>query len=177
MCIVVQTTYSDKKFDLFLKKIETLHGKKVEIFKTICYTTIRRQAETLNLSKQCDAIVVIGGKNSSNTDKLFEIASSVQKNVFRVHNPDLFEIEKIKNYRKVGIVCGASTPIQQAQKVIQRMEVTEVNALETQEEKVETAPVETVVEQKTAKDPYTMESAMKKLDKKPRVFKIGQIIG
>ena len=176
LCIVVQTTYSDKKFDLFLKKIETLHGKKVEIFKTICYTTIRRQAETLNLSKQCDAIVVIGGKNSSNTDKLFEIASSVQKNVFRVHNPDLFEIEKIKNYRKVGIVCGASTPIQQAQKVIQRMEVTEVNALETQEEKVETAPVETVVEQKTAKDPYTMESAMKKLDKKPRVFKIGQII-
>jgi len=121
ICVVVQTTYSNEKFDNFVKKIESLSNKKLEIFKTICYTTIRRQAETEDLSKNCDAIVVIGGKESSNTDKLFELAKKHQKNVFRIYDPQVFDTNKLKKYRKVGIVCGASTPIEQAQKVIHTM--------------------------------------------------------
>jgi len=169
ICVVVQTTYSNEKFDNFVKKIESLSNKKLEIFKTICYTTIRRQAETEDLSKNCDAIVVIGGKESSNTDKLFELAKKHQKNVFRIYDPQVFDTNKLKKYRKVGIVCGASTPIEQAQKVIHTMSVTEVNEVENKEEKVE-------VVEKVVKDPYTMESAMKKLDKKPENFKVGKIL-
>ena len=159
ICIVAQTTYSNKKFDEINKKINTLSEKKVEIFKTICYTTIVRQSEVLKLSKKCDAIIVIGGENSSNTNKLFELSKKYCDNVFKVSNPDLLDIEKIKNYMKVGIVLGASTPIEQAQEVIQKMEkVTEVNITETNETK------------------YTMDEAMKKLEKKPSNFKPGQVI-
>jgi 4-hydroxy-3-methylbut-2-enyl diphosphate reductase len=117
ICVVVQTTYSNEKFDNFVKKIESLSNKKLEIFKTICYTTIRRQAETEDLSKNCDAVVVIGGKESSNTDKLFELAKKHQQNVFRIYDPQVFDTNKLKKYRKVGIVCGASTPIEQAQRL------------------------------------------------------------
>ena len=152
MCIVAQTTYSIEKFNDLSKKIETLIEKKVEIFKTICYTTRERQKETVLLAKQCDAIIVIGGENSSNTDKLYELSKKYQPNVFRLSSPDLFNKEIIKNYRKVGIVLGASTPIEQAQEVIQRMEVTEVNTIETENKAVET--VEPKVEAKVEKFDY-----------------------
>ena len=167
LCVVVQTTYSEEKFDELRKKIETLINKKLEIFKTICYTTIVRQIETRNLAKSCDAIVVIGGENSSNTEKLYQVAKQYNENVFKVSAPVSFDIEKIKKFIKVGIVLGASTPIEQAQEVIQRMEVTEVNATEQ----------EIKVEEKAQKvEKYTMDEAMKKLDRKPATFKVGQIL-
>ncbi len=167
LCIVVQTTYLEEKFDELRKKIETLTNKKLEIFKTICYTTIERQIETRDLAKSCDAIIVIGGANSSNTEKLYSIAKQYNDNVFKVSDPVSFELEKIKKYIKVGIVLGASTPIEQAQEVIQRMEVTEVNASEQ----------EIKVEEKAPKvEKYTMDEAMKKLERKPAVFRIGQIL-
>ena len=159
ICIVVQTTYSEQKFDEINKKIKTLSEKKVEFFKTICYTTIKRQSKVLKLSKNCDAIIVIGGANSSNTNKLYTLAKSNCPNVFMIHDPKLFDVDKIKKFMKVGIVLGASTPREQAQEVIQKMEkVTEVNITETNETK------------------YTMDEAMKKLDKKPATFKPGQVI-
>lgn len=172
LCIVAQTTYSIEKFNDLRKKIDTLIEKKVEIFKTICYTTKERQNETVLMAKQCDAIIVIGGENSSNTDKLYELSKKYQQNVFRLSSPDLFNKKIIKNFRKVGIVLGASTPIEQAQEVIQRMEVTEVNTIETENKAVEA--VEPKVETKVEK--YTMDEAMKKLEKKPAIFRVGQIL-
>ena len=55
VCVVCQTTYSTKKFETILKKINNLSLKTVEIFKTICYTTMERQNEAEMLSKKCDA--------------------------------------------------------------------------------------------------------------------------
>ena len=155
LCVVAQTTYSSEKFDEIRKKIETLSDKKLEIFKTICYTTIQRQKETAFIARQTDAVIVIGGKNSSNTNKLFSIAKSIQSNTFLISEPDELDVDKIKKYRKVGIVLGASTPFEQAKEVIQRMEVTEVNTAEIKVDKVE---------KKVEK--YTMEAEMKKLENK-----------
>ena len=73
LCIVVQTTYSEEKFDKIIKNFDRSKVKTVDIFKTICYTTKKRQKEAEILASNCDAVIVLGGANSNNTDKLNEI--------------------------------------------------------------------------------------------------------
>ena len=127
--VVVQTTYSEQKFEKIIKNIEKVCEKTVEIFKTICYTTNKRQSEAAELSKQCDAMLVIGGLNSSNTNKLYDICREHCKDVFRLASADEFDVDKIKKFKNVGIVSGASTPHTQTQEVLFKMENnTEVKA-------------------------------------------------
>ena len=134
-CIVAQTTYSEEKFEKIIKIIKDKRGKTVEVFKTICYTTIGRQNEANDLSKQCDAILVIGGLNSSNTNKLYDICAKNCSNVFRLASAVDLEYKTIKNFKKVGIVTGASTPNAQTQEVLLKMEM-ETEAKATMEEVV-----------------------------------------
>ncbi len=133
--VVVQTTCSEEKFVKIIKNIENICEKTVEIFKTICYTTKERQREAEELSRHSDAMIVIGGTNSSNTNKLYEICKSRCANVFRISDPDVFEYQKIKNFKNVGIVSGASTPHTQTQEVLFKMdnntEVKATNEVET----------------------------------------------
>ena len=127
--VVVQTTYSEQKFEKIIKNIKKVCGKIVEIFKTICYTTNKRQSEAAELSEKCDAMLVIGGLNSSNTNKLYDICREHCKNVFRLASADEFDVDKIKKFKNVGIVSGASTPHTQTQEVLFKMENnTEVKA-------------------------------------------------
>ena len=131
LCVVAQTTYSLEKFDEILKKINNNRVKTVEVFKTICYTTMERQKEALNLSKECDAMIVIGGKTSSNTAKLFDICSKNCKNTFFVSSPDGLDYNLLKQFKNVGIVSGASTPLNQSMEVLLTMEdKKEVNLME-----------------------------------------------
>ncbi len=127
--VVAQTTCSEEKFEKIIKNIEKICEKTVEIFKTICYTTKERQREAAKLAENSDAMIVIGGLNSSNTNKLYEICRSRCRYVFRVADPERFEYDKIKNYKNVGIVSGASTPHTQTQEVLFKMDNnTEVKA-------------------------------------------------
>ena len=127
--VVVQTTYSEQEFEKIIKNIKKVCGKTVEIFKTICYTTNKRQSEAAELSEKCDAMLVIGGLNSSNTNKLYDICREHCKNVFRLASADEFDVDKIKKFKNVGIVSGASTPHTQTQEVLFKMENnTEVKA-------------------------------------------------
>ena len=129
VCIVSQTTFSALKFEKIVKNIKKLCEKTVEVFQTICYTTIRRQRETEELAKKCEAILVVGGLNSSNTNKLYEIASQYCGNVYRLADSNDLDISKIKNFKSVGIVSGASTPNAQTREVLLKMEEnTEVKA-------------------------------------------------
>ncbi len=122
-CVVAQTTYSKEKFEKIIKNLDNTRGKTVEIFPTICYTTIRRQNEASELAKQCDAILVIGGLNSSNTNKLYDICAENCPNVIRLSNAAELEYKTIKKFKKVGIVMGASTPNAQTQEVLLKMEM------------------------------------------------------
>ena len=122
-CVVAQTTFSKEKFEKIIKNLDNKYLKTVEIFKTICYTTIERQNEARELSKQCDAILVIGGLNSSNTNKLYDICAENCPNVFRLPNAAELEYKTIKKFKKVGIVMGASTPNAQTQEVLLKMEM------------------------------------------------------
>ncbi len=122
-CVVAQTTYSNEKFEKIIKNLDNICGKTVEVFETICYTTVRRQNEASELSKQCDAMVVIGGLNSSNTNKLFDICAANCANVFRLGSAADLDYKTIKRFKKVGIVTGASTPNAQTQEVLLKMEM------------------------------------------------------
>lgn len=120
--LLSQTTHSRKVFD---EAKEYLSGvfKNIKIFDTICNTTENRQNEVEKLSKTVDVMIVVGGLNSSNTRKLFEIAKNNCENTFIIETSEqmpLYIFEEImrKNHYparganavKVGIVAGASTP-------------------------------------------------------------------
>mgnify|MGYP005754079949 FL=1 len=135
-CVVAQTTFSKEKFEKIIKIIKDIRGKTVEVFETICYTTIGRQNEAGELAKQCDAMLVIGGLNSSNTNKLYDICAKYCSDVFRMQNSDDLDYNKIKRFKKVGIVTGASTPNAQTQEVLLKMEGMETEAKATMEEVV-----------------------------------------
>ncbi len=133
-CVVVaQTTYSEEKFEKIIKTLRNICEKTVEIFKTICYTTIERQNEAEELSKHCDAVLVIGGLNSSNTNKLYEICTRNCANVIRLSNAAELENTTIKRFKKVGVVTGASTPNTETQEVLFKMEKTEAKATSMEE--------------------------------------------
>lgn len=151
--VVVQTTFSEKKFDKIIKIIQKVCKKKVAVFKTICYTTIERQAEAEKLAKQCDAMLVIGGLNSSNTNKLYEICKEHCAYVFRLENAQAFNKENIKNIKKLGIVTGASTPDEQTQEVLTKM-----------------------VDIETEENATTMEDVVAGMDNGQTKFKKGDII-
>ncbi len=178
VCVVVQTTFSEEKFDNIIKNFSPIDVKSVDIFKTICYTTSNRQKEADYISKKCDAVIVLGGANSNNTENLFKICQGNCANVFRITDPSYFDYDKIKNYKKVGIVLGASTPMEQFQEVISNMEkVTEeiiatevVTSQQTEAEVVETAPAAP-----TAPVKSEFEAAIDKI-RPSRDFKKGQII-
>ncbi len=137
LCVVCQTTFSAEKFEKIVKNIKKVCKKTVAVFKTICYTTIERQLETEKLAKQCEAMLVIGGLNSSNTNKLYELAKMHCGNVFRMSNAEDLDYSKIKNYKSIGIVSGASTPNAQTREVLLKMEEnTEVKATTNEMEDV-----------------------------------------
>ncbi len=110
--IIEQTTYNIKKFEKILDKIKFLLDNKVKIKveKTICEATELRQKETELISKKVDCMIIIGGKNSSNTNKLFEIAQENCKNVKFIENKNELEMDELKSSKKIGIMAGASTP-------------------------------------------------------------------
>ena len=175
LCIVVQTTYSEIKFDKIIKNFVGSKAKTVDIFKTICYTTTKRQNEAERLSILCDAVIVLGGANSNNTDKLFEICKNNCLNTYRVINPANFDYEKIKSFNKVGVVMGASTPIEQFQEVISNMEkvtAEEIKTTEVIESQVSENQAKKV-EEKTEKSEF--ERAINNM-KPNRELRIGQVV-
>ena len=170
--VVCQTTFSVEKFEKIIENIKKQREKTVAVFKTICYTTIGRQAEAEKIAAECDAVLVIGGLNSSNTNKLFEVASKKCANVFRLANADDFDYAKLKNFSNVGIVSGASTPDAQTREVLLKMEEvsTEVKATEAAEE---AKTVEEVKEEVVASNP--MDAVVAKIDSESK-FKKGQTV-
>ena len=76
---------------------------------TICSATKERQLSAKNLAKEVDCMIVIGGKHSSNTQKLVNICKDLT-NTFAIETKDELNKEELKNYKSIGITAGASTP-------------------------------------------------------------------
>ena len=110
--IISQTTFSVSLFEDITQSIKNQLSKENEIVikNTICNTTSIRQKETENISKNVDLMIVIGGKHSSNTKKLYEISQKNCKNVLLVQTKNDLDYQYLQTFSKIGIIAGASTP-------------------------------------------------------------------
>ena len=125
--LISQTTYSVKRFEKVSELLKNELGEyNLHIDKTICSATDKRQEETEKLSKIVDSMIIIGGKNSSNSNKLYEIAKANCENTFFIETKKELEINKFENFKKVGIMAGASTPqelINEVEKFLKNREI------------------------------------------------------
>ena len=107
--VVSQTTYSLKKFQELVAELQDRYYN-VNVCKTICNATEERQKEAERLAKTVDAMIVIGGKNSSNTQKLYEICKQNCNNTYYIQTLADLDLTVFESVRRVGITAGASTP-------------------------------------------------------------------
>lgn len=122
ICIVAQTTFNYKKFQE-LVEIISKKGYDILAVNTICNATATRQEEAENLAKRSDAMIVIGGKHSSNSRKLYEICKNQCENTFFIQTVDDLRDISLKSFTSLGITAGASTPntiIQEVLKACQK---------------------------------------------------------
>ena len=109
VCVVSQTTFNYKKFN---KLVEILSKKRYDILvlNTICNATEERQQEARKIAADVDAMIVIGGRHSSNTQKLFEICKEECKNTYYIQTLEDLDVHSMQSMSCVGITAGASTP-------------------------------------------------------------------
>ncbi|MBR3882269.1 MAG: 4-hydroxy-3-methylbut-2-enyl diphosphate reductase [Clostridia bacterium] len=109
--VVSQTTFSSARFDDIREEIETNFCEaEVVVDKTICDATENRQLETRQLAKEIHKMVVIGGKNSSNTKELVNVAKEFTEDVYSVETVKDLENITINKDGKIAVMAGASTP-------------------------------------------------------------------
>ena len=109
ICIVSQTTFNYNKFkDL----VEIISEKSyyVSVLNTICNATKERQSEAESIAETVDAMIVIGDKHSSNTQKLFEICRKACNNTYYIQTLGDLDLNQLGSVETVGITAGASTP-------------------------------------------------------------------
>ena len=152
---VSQTTFSLeewKKCEKIIKKVCT----NCEIFDTICNATADRQNEAYEISKKSDAMIVIGGRHSSNTCKLRDV-SSAHCRAFLIETADELKSIDLSPYNVIGVTAGASTPSVIIKEVLKSM------SEEIKEKEVETtsAVTEEVVETAETADKAVKEPAVK----------------
>ena len=109
VCIVSQTTFNYNKFQE-LVEIICKKGYDIIVLNTICNATEERQTQSRALAKEVEAMIVVGGKSSSNTQKLFEICKNECANTYYIQTIDDLDPAVLRTIDNVGITAGASTP-------------------------------------------------------------------
>lgn len=119
LLLISQTTFNTQKFEKIKKEIEEKVSKEISLVinNTICPATEIRQKEIIELSATVDKMIIVGGKNSSNTKKLYELASQNCKDTIHIEDIEELKDAKFDNIKKVGIMAGASTPKEEIDKV------------------------------------------------------------
>lgn len=180
--VVSQTTFDKKIFEkisFFLKNT----FDKVIIFDTICNATSLRQQEARRIASQVDLMIVVGGKESSNTRKLYEISRQLCKAVLWVECADELKAQDWRNFYKVGVTAGASTPDWIIEEVIGIM--SEVNANESNVEETvvnnevvseENKAVEEVAAEKTPEEAEGADSFATMLEETLTTISSGEIV-
>lgn len=172
--IMFQTTFDTGLFEKSLQNILTDCVKTLEIFNTICYTTTARQNYAQKLSARSDLAVIVGDGNSSNTKRLYEIASQNCKTVL-TNGDGVIDLENIRN---VCIVSGASTPIELIKGVLERMsenakDTVSVETVASDEQVVITSEEVAAEEKKMGKDEALLAKAVSEMKEGHR-YKLGQ---
>lgn len=123
VCVVSQTTEKEENWVNTIKNLSVI-TKELLAFNTICAATEVRQKGVLELSKTVDLMIIVGGKNSSNTTKLYQIAKTNCDRTIHIENSSELpkEIINDKTISKIGITAGASTPDWIINEVVELME-------------------------------------------------------
>ncbi|TQI65561.1 bifunctional 4-hydroxy-3-methylbut-2-enyl diphosphate reductase/30S ribosomal protein S1 [Clostridium sp. KNHs216] len=118
-CVVAQTTFSVSEWENCLEMLKRVYTN-ATIFDTICNATAKRQSEAEFLSRQCDVMIVIGGRESSNTAKLRDVC---MKNctTYLIETADELPLSVLKESECIGITAGASTPASIIKEVLDTM--------------------------------------------------------
>lgn len=123
LLVISQTTYSLEKFYIIEEIIKNELSRDIELVikNTICQATEIRQKETEEMSKKVDCMIIIGGRNSSNTKKLYDITKQNCKMVIFIENEKEIDLDAIGRKDKIGIMAGASTPEESIKKVVSKL--------------------------------------------------------
>ena len=109
LCVVSQTTFNYKKFQELVEIISE-KGYNITIRNTICNATEERQTEAKEIAGKADAMIVIGGRSSSNTRKLYEICKNECEDTYYIQTLRDLDLYKFNSAGCIGITAGASTP-------------------------------------------------------------------
>jgi 4-hydroxy-3-methylbut-2-enyl diphosphate reductase len=119
VCVVAQTTFSVAEWENCLKIIKRVYTNPT-IFDTICNATAKRQSESALLSQKCDLMIVIGGRQSSNTAKLRDVCGKYCT-TYLIESADELPLSALKEAGCIGITAGASTPASIIKEVLDTM--------------------------------------------------------
>lgn len=112
--VVAQTTQNiDKCKEIIFKiinKFFKIKQMEIRVFNTICDATYKRQKETIQIARKADIVIIIGGRNSANTKRLYELSKKIQKNVYLIETAGEIKKDWFRNKKILGISAGASTP-------------------------------------------------------------------
>lgn len=119
--VLAQTTM---RYEIFAEVVSELlrKAREVRAFNTICYTTRRRQESTRELARQVDLMIVVGGRNSSNTTRLYEICADMGVPTYHIEGPEEIDPKWLDKVQEVGITAGASTPPEVVKEVVRHIE-------------------------------------------------------
>ena len=121
ICIVAQTTQDMNTFALIAEKLKQRY-KNHKVFDTICSSTSRRQEEVISLSEEVDAMIVVGGRGSANTNRLVQIAEKKGLPAFLVETEHELDLRKLSEYGIIGVTAGASTPNWLLERVVDKVQ-------------------------------------------------------
>ncbi len=134
-CMVSQTTFNTDTFRKIENSINVNNIQNIEIYNTICDATRKRQEACVELASRSDVMLIIGGKNSSNTKKLYELSREVCPNTFLIENYKEIPYNYIDKNTIVGVSAGASAPDWIIEEVINMLENLNNNMNEQVEKK------------------------------------------
>ena len=136
--VVAQTTFNTVEWEKCLKKLKKDYTKAL-IFDTICNATNERQDEAISLAEECDAMIIVGGRQSSNTVKLKAVCENCCP-TYLIETADELNSISFQGCRKVGVTAGASTPAAIIKEVLSTMsENVNANPIENAEEVAKTS--------------------------------------
>jgi 4-hydroxy-3-methylbut-2-enyl diphosphate reductase len=121
MALISQSTQPPWKFEKLAAYLVS-RSHELKIVNTVCPVTIRRQQDTMDLADQVDMMVVVGGRSSANTKELTRLCEIASKPVIQIESEhDLHDAAPFGGARVIGVTGGTSTPIEDLQKVAQRV--------------------------------------------------------
>jgi len=119
--IVVQTTQTQAFLDEVVAALLP-RVRELRVFNTVCSATLQRQCAAAELASHSDAMVVVGGKNSGNTRRLFLVCHERCDNTHHIETPDELDPAWFAGAATIGVTAGASTPADQVAGVVERLE-------------------------------------------------------